>query len=274
MTRATPPALLIGFCSATALFFGLWTAGVGTNDTFLFAGIFCLLLLYVILAGRLLGGVLFRVLLALLPLLAGAALLIWTVILASERIEATAKPALFAGSLIATGWLATFLANEYQRERERLDRQRDTLIALRSEIFTIVDKLDNQDIDERASEVQTRIKDAPIETPYFPFASSESPVLVFEAVSGSISLLDTATLEPVLRLYAAFSDLTALVEDTRSTEFQELSPSRRISMHKELTLRRKASLLWGVRAYVAINKSPGLKRPERIRRSGLNEEIA
>ena len=236
-------------------------------------GALLLVVLYLLAADRLLAGVLWRVLLTLVPLVAIATSIIWFLILPNEELREVRTP-LIVGTVIAMGWLVTFLVSEYQRASDRAQKQVDVLLALRSEIFAVVEKLDKNPIEESAQTVQDSIKAGGNGTAaYRPFTASESPPVVYQAVSGSIPVLNAETLEPILRFYTAYSDLTAMAEDVRTKDFQSLSFERRIRAHIALTQHRRATLYWGLRAVKAINVDLGVKNPAEIDRSGENPEV-
>lgn len=188
-------------------------------------------------------------------------------------------PALVTGSVIVLGWFVTFLFSSYAEAQKFHLQRRDTLIALRNEIFALVDKLDNQPIAAHAEKVQKRIlsgdgtdaKGNPIE--YFPFSTMESEPIVFEAISSSIPALGEDTVASVVRFYAEYTDLRRMVEDSRNEQTQKLSRERRVAFHQQLTNRRTSTLRWGLSALVAINIEMGHENPEGINRSGENEDV-
>lgn len=188
-------------------------------------------------------------------------------------------PALVTGSVIVLGWFVTFLFSSYAEAQKFHHQRRDTLIALRNEIFALVDKLDNQPIAAHAEKVQTRIlsgdgTDAngnPIE--YFPFSTMESEPIVFEAISSSIPALGEDAVEGVIRFYAEYTDLRRMIEDSRNEQTRSLSRERRVAFHQQLTKRRISTLRWGLRALVAINVEMEHKNPGGINRSGENEDV-
>lgn len=194
-------------------------------------------------------------------------------------IPETLRQGAIAGTVIATGWIVTFVIAEYREERLRDEKRRDTLRALRSEIFALVDKLDNVAIAEQAVIVQNRmragagLKRGGGEAPYHPFATSESAPIVFSAVAASVPLLEEATVEAVVRFYAEYTDLQALAGDMRSNFARSLPIWRRVALHEQLTRRRRSTLLWGLKAYAAINVELGVPNPNDIPRSGLNPDI-
>lgn len=197
------------------------------------------------------------------------------IVLTGDALDVRLRQAALAGLIIAAGWLATFIFQEERRQRDRNEQELDLLLALRSEVFTIVEKLDKHPITQQAKEVERNIAmGGDDETgAYFPFSASESPATVYDAVSGQLHVINAATLEPVLRFYAAFSELGTMVADTHRPEFFRLEAARRITLHKELVQQRRATLYWGLRALKDINLKIGVKNPENIPRSGRNEDV-
>lgn len=220
-----------------------------------------------------------RVALVFPPFFVFAALLAWTLISVFGVAKDKAVPAVIAGAMIALGWLITFLISSYREAEARDQQRRDTLYALRGEIFALVDKLDNQKIRDNAGKVQGKIANgdgvdengAPVE--YFPFSTMESEPIVFEAVSSTVPALAEDTVAAVVRFYAEYTDMRKMIEDARSDDAKALSRERRVALHKQLTNRRISTLRWGLRAYIEINKELGAKDPENVNRSGLNPEV-
>lgn len=221
---------------------------------------------------------------ALLETLKRGAIVLWPILLAtllpiavvlfSETIDVRLRQAILAGLVIVAGWLTTFVFQEERNKRNRVQMRRDVLVALENEIIAFTEKLDSQPIAAHADSVQDRIrKPAPAGRAYQPFATTESAPIVFEAVSGSISLLSEETLEPVLSFYAQYTDMRAMVVDSHSDELRSLPPERRVAFHRQLTERRKLTLRWGLRALVEIRRAQGHARPERLNRTGLNPGI-
>lgn len=229
-------------------------------------------------AGAAMRGLVLRSVGVFVPLALLLAAIVVTILSASalsERLQA----ALIAGTLVAGGWLVTFLVNGYRHEREAERRAQDTLYALQSEIFALVDKLDNQDIDATAVQTQARILDGEGQDAwgrareYHPFATTESTPIVFEAVAGNIPSLAPRTVKAVLRFYAEYTDLRTLVTDSRSDTARALSRERRTALHEQLTKRRKSALRHGLKAVAKINGDLGAKNPGNIQRSGLNPSV-
>ena len=216
----------------------------------------------------------------LLPLLlvwSFAALLLWRH--APEDAQKVIPVGILTGAGVLLGWVATYLIGDV-REQTALDRtRRDTLTALRHEIFALVDKLDNQDIWAHAKDVQARIAQGDGTTrvgkavPYHPYSTMESQPIIFEAVSGSIPTIKAATVAAIVRFYAEYTDLRRMIEDSRSDIARSLSPERRVNLHKQLTKRRASTLSWGLKALEEIGRDLGESDYEKINRSGKNEGI-
>ncbi len=219
--------------------------------------------------------VLLRVSLALAPFVAVAAAVIVGVILplVSEQDGdlGDSAGALITGTVVAVGWLAGATASEYRQELVRDQTRRDTLIALRSEIFTFVESLDTEAIRQKADEVQSMIrrggptgKGGPGE--YYPFSIQESAPVALEAVSADIPALDDETVAPIVRFYAVYTDLRSIIELTRLKDVEALSNERRVALHEAITTRRINALAWGLGALEAINTALGVDPNEKIAR--------
>lgn len=198
-----------------------------------------------------------------------------SLLLFRDSLDVRLRQAGIAGLMIAGGWLASFIFQEERKQRDRKAQELDLFLALRSEVFTVVEKLDKRPITQNAVSVQQKIvlggDDAG--SAYFPFSATESPATVYDAVSGQLHVIAAEALEPVLRFYAAYSELTAIVEDTHRESYGKLNALRRVNLHRELTQQRRATLYWGLRALAAINLRIGVENPEELPRSGFNQEL-
>lgn len=221
-----------------------------------------------------------RVLLVFVPLLIFAALFVVSLLSVLGVQAKEASVGLVGGSLVALGWIATYLVTSFREAEARSQARRDTLLACRSEIFALIEKLDNQDIKANAAAVQARILEGdgidaegkPVE--YFPFSTRESAPLVFEAIGAQVPTLENEpVVEAIIRFYAEYTDLRQLIEDTRAEAVAGLSRQRRAGLHGELTRRRVTTLTWGLRAVCEINGNLGVERPDNIPRSGKNPEV-
>lgn len=213
--------------------------------------------------------------LVLLPILL-VALLPITWVFQANWMDVRLQQGILAGLIIISGWLAAFLFQEERKQRDREGQRRDTLTALQSEIYNIFSKIDNQAIKKNAKTQQgLMLNGAMGPYVYVPFSTSESPPIVFNAVSGSIPVLKPDTIRPVLRFYAEYVDLRTMVEDMRSEEFRLISGPRRVAIHKELIRRRIVTLRWGMSALIAVNKALGMTDAEArsFERSGLNPDV-
>lgn len=218
-----------------------------------------------------------KVILVMLPLLAIVIALLHTIFAATTLIPVNTRPIVVSATMLAAGWLAAALVKILVAEEEKHQSRRDALMALQSEIFAYVDKLDNQAIEETAKKTQDRIlagerdpAGAPL--PYYPFSTRESEPIAFDNASQTIPSLNEQTVAAVLRFYAEYADMRTLIDDCNSDFFRSLSADRRVAVHKEMTKRRSGTLRWGLKALVEINRELG-KNPNEIARSGLNPRI-
>jgi hypothetical protein len=178
-----------------------------------------------------------------------------------------------AGSVVAAGWLVTFVLRQYETMQERDQTARDTLAALREEIFTVLETLERTDWLGSSREMQALIRTPPEgQTAFFPFSSSERRPLVYETLAPNLLILDEVTTRAVVRFHAEFSDLRALVEDTKRADFKELLPERRAGFHVHLTTQRRNTIFFALRAIYRINLVLGTAQPEEIPR-GVHKNI-
>lgn len=205
----------------------------------------------------------------LLPLIVGP---VWVVIAVLD-VPPDYRNGAVTGTIVATGWVVTFILSQYEGARLRNQTRIDVLVALQQEVFSCLERLDALPIRAEAEAMQARIAaGAGDDPPYHPVPSTETEPSVFEAVKEDIRVIDPDTLEEVLRFYAAYGHLRAFVEDFRSAEFRAMDADRRIAAHKMLSQRREAALIWALRALVSINEALGL--PARMPpRSGANQDI-
>jgi hypothetical protein len=268
--------LALSFISCTAL---QWLNGSMTATIAATCAAAIFLIFYLLLVPDILRRTILQSFLVLAPLLVVVILVVWAVLLPKGVEDPAAQPALIAGTIVAAGWLVTYLVSEYREEKAIDVRRKDALHAIRSEIFSVVDKLDNQPIEEHAQEVQSKILSGEGHgkggrpNAYYPFSTMESEPIAFAAIASAIPSLKPDTVDSVLRFYAEYADLRRLVEDSRTELARALPPVRRVALHKELTKRRAGTLRWGINAYVAINRDLGVRNPDDVRRSGKNPNI-
>ncbi|TBN51407.1 hypothetical protein EYF88_06305 [Paracoccus sediminis] len=218
-----------------------------------------------------------KVVLVMLPLLAIVIALLFTIFEATAIIPVRSRPVVVSATMLALGWLAAALVKILVAEEEKHQSRRDALMALQSEIFAYVDKLDNQAIEETALRTQGQIRagvwDARVgRLPYYPFSTRESEPIAFDNASQTIPSLNEQTVAAVLRFYAEYADMRTLIDDCNTEFFRSLSAERRVAVHKEMTKRRIGTLRWGLKALAEINRELG-RDPNRIVRSGLNPKI-
>ncbi|MEL6954434.1 MAG: hypothetical protein AAFN09_06385 [Pseudomonadota bacterium] len=186
--------------------------------------------------------------------------------------------ALFTGIVIVIGWLATSTATELrntlndrraedQREKVRID----TLYALRTEITAYLDKLDSVDIiADGKSAVEEIIDGAKAETPYRPFLTRDSEPIIFQALSEQVVALGPDTTRQVVRFYAEYSDLQALIVQFNAPPAMAVAGERLARLYWLVVKRQATALYWALRAVVAINRALPSKNPTAIPRTGNN----
>ncbi|MCY4333325.1 MAG: hypothetical protein OXC60_01440 [Litoreibacter sp.] len=215
------------------------------------------------------------VILSLLPVQFLATVIIFFAILPLPQAFDPQKPAMITGTVIVAGWVATQLAAEFQRRVERDRDEEEVLRALRQEIYVYFEALDSRDWTRDLKETTENIEKGGDgqDSAYFPFVTSESPAVIFEALRPSISLLRPATLSAIVRFYAELDKLRSRIADMQRPSFEKLDVERRKSFQVALTSIRRNTIYFGLVALNAIDTDILGEVRQSIPRSGNNRDI-
>ncbi len=160
-----------------------------------------------------------------------------------ESIDVRVRQAMIAGSVVAAGWIITFLLQEYRFYRERRERRNDLQRALYAEIRACLDgQLRRDNLESYGSEMVARMQDAADEgEDYIPFIPHETNDIVFKAIISDVHVLPIASIDPIVLYYAQLAAIDALIADLRSEAFTKLDVDRRIAMYRDyISLKREA----------------------------------
>lgn len=126
---------------------------------------------------------------------------------------------------------------EAEREREqerRRARQRDLMVAVRAELFSVVTKYRNFDFDGHRDQVIASILAGANETPAFlPFVPRVSNALLWKTIAAEIPLLPPRTIETLVLYYDVRAALRLFAEDMNGATFRELSAQRRAAAYRD-----------------------------------------
>jgi hypothetical protein len=175
--------------------------------------------------------------------LVGVSLLPLAIVLSSAFSEQI-KQALIAGTIIASGWFATFLIQEYRRAEARYERLRDVHRALYAEIGAYVGNIVRAEgeLDSVRTEIVRRIGE---DATFVPFVPRESPDRVYMAIIDEIHILPRSTIDFVVAFYGQIASISALVEDMATERYAGLTPERRLAMYQDYVALRRGALAFG-----------------------------
>lgn len=175
--------------------------------------------------------------------LVGVSLLPLAVILASgfsDRI----KQALITGTIIAAGWFATFLIQEYRRSEDRFERLRDVHRALYAEIGAYLANIvrDPEQLDAERADIVQQIE---ADHTFVPFVPQENADRVYRAILSDIHILPRSSIDLVVAFYGQLAAISALVENMSTDRYALLSRERRLRMYQDYIGLREGALFYG-----------------------------
>ena len=211
---------------------------------------------------------------ALSPFVVG---LVWFALEQVDNVPAVLSGAI-GGTVVAVGWVVAFGLRQFETLKEREQAAVDTMYVLRAEIFAAVAHLDSTDWESSSKTTQTKIKKGgnAKNTRYMPFTLTESPPVLFRAVSDHFASLPAGTIRPVAEFYTALNDLTTLADDFKRNDFIDLDVDIRVGAHKRITRARLVALQRGINALYALNLELGDRDPDgqdSLPRTGKNPQI-
>lgn len=144
-----------------------------------------------------------------------------------EDSEIRIRQALIAATIVAAGWLVTFLVQEYRRESDREERRDDVRRAIRTEIE--LHYIDVHDTDWNA--LRDRMSNEFYKDSRFvPFAPRRNRDRFLSVAIARVELLSESQIVEVMRYYELAERLELMNEDMRSEKFAEMNAARRESM--------------------------------------------
>lgn len=165
---------------------------------------------------------------------------------------------LMAGTVVAAGWVFTFIFHTHREEASRHRTLTELMLALRSEIFNYLDDLERNELTlEKVDETVDEILKGEGQTPHHPFIPSGKRAIVFDILSQSLGLLSSETLQPVVAFYTQLQDVETMAHDLQKDSFRQLSAQRRADIYRDFGQMRLRAEQAGCRAWIALNDALG-----------------
>jgi hypothetical protein len=178
---------------------------------------------YAVAAGSQVSYVLWRALLALMPVsVLAIGVIFW--VLPLLQLSEDFQKALVAGLVVAAGGLAGYVTQELRRLDSRNELRDDLLGALAVEVAYLVKRNSEIDWEAQKAAAQARFfKDRR----YIPFVHLKLPVTALDKVLNNIELLSHAQIAPVVAYGHLVTEVGQMTETMRSDRYQELDAERR-----------------------------------------------
>ncbi|WP_340108831.1 hypothetical protein [Pikeienuella sp. HZG-20] len=164
--------------------------------------------------------------------LAGFAL--WTIGEAPRPLDPRILQAAAAGALVGVGWGVTFLAQEYQRWRERETIRIETQMALRAEISDFAATVAYADLKTHGAEMDAAILGGDDEGKgaFHVFVPRAKNKMIFDMLGDKVRHVGPASVDHVIWFYSQIADVEAFAEDLNSAAYRRLPADRRAKAYR------------------------------------------
>jgi hypothetical protein len=188
----------------------------------------------------------------------------------SSNFDTAFIAAIVSTGVTALGWFASYWSQQRLDIRRRYEKIVDVQTALLAEIESNLTRYEEIDLDQHSTDMVGRIMRKASGKNFTPFVPRYATEIVFEAMLPDIHILPTETIDDVVAYYKQEYKLRELVEDLRSSRYQELEQDRKARIYQDYVWQIKTVLLVGDDARNALRDSLGLPR----RQTSLNNPEA
>jgi hypothetical protein len=168
--------------------------------------------------------------------------------------------AIVSAAVTALGWFATHWSEQRLDDKRRIEKIVDVQTALLAEIESNLTRFDEIDLDQHADAMIGRIMRKAGRPNFTPFVPRYATEIIFEAMLADIHILPTETIDDVVAYYKQEYKLRELVEDLRSSRYQEIEQDRKARIYRDYIWQIKTALVTGEQARDALRSSLGLSR--------------
>ena len=172
--------------------------------------------------------------------------------------------AIVSAAVTALGWFASHWSEIRLDTQRRAEKIIDVQTALLAEIESNLTRYAEIDLDSHRTEMVRKIARRGAKKPFTPFVPRDAPEIVFEAMLPDIHILPTETIDDVVAYYKQEYKLRELVEDLRSSRYQELEQDRKAKLYEDYVWQIKTVLITGEQARNALRGSLGLSTPAAV----------
>jgi hypothetical protein len=176
--------------------------------------------------------------------------------------------AIVSAAVTALGWFASHWSERRLETQRRIERIVDVQTALLAEIESNLTRYEEIDLNQHTTDMVRRITRKTQEKSFTPFVPRYATEIIFEAMLADIHILPTETIDDVVAYYKQEYKLRELVEDLRSSRYQELEQDRKARIYEDYVWQIKTVLITGEGARSALRNSLGV--PLNTQEAGQN----
>jgi len=150
---------------------------------------------------------------------------IGSVIAAQDTVDLRIRQAAIAAMVVASGWVVSFLLQEYRRADERDERIRDMHRAIYADVASYLEALESQVVLDQ--QLQGFLDRLAADKTYVPVLSPPRRSQMFTALSGQVHVLPRATIDLIVLFYSQVETTAEFVGNMNTDRFAGLSADRR-----------------------------------------------
>ena len=166
--------------------------------------------------------------------------------------------AIVSAAVTAFGWIASHWSERRLEAQRREEKIVDVQWALLAEIESNLQRYSEINLDTHEREMRRNILAGRGRTRFTPFVPRYATEIIFEAFVPDIHILPTGTIRDVVAYYKQEYKLRELVEDLRSSRYQELEQDRKARIYEDYVWQIKTVLITGEQARGALRSSLGV----------------
>ena len=163
--------------------------------------------------------------------------------------------AIVSAAVTALGWFASHWSEQRLETQRRIERIVDVQTALLAEIESNLTRYEEIDLDQHTTDMVRNITRKRRGRSFTPFVPRYATEIIFEAMLADIHILPTETIDDVVAYYKQEYKLRELVEDLRSSRYQELEQDRKARIYEDYVWQIKTVLVTGEEARGALRSS-------------------
>lgn len=156
---------------------------------------------------------------------------IGSVVASQAEVDLRIRQAAIAAVVVASGWVVSFLLQEYRRADERDERIRDMHRAIYADVASYIEALQGPEALSR--DLQVYLDRLEVNPSWVPVLSPPRHSKMFTALSGQIHVLPRVTIDLIVLFYSQIETIAAFVDNMNGDRFTALEADRRAVAYRD-----------------------------------------